>query len=372
MTIHPNRGRFLLIVLAGISLLTGLWFGLARMGWLLPLPNEQFVLLHGPLMVVGFLGTLIGLERAVALERSWAYLIPVSSGFSLLLALLGAPLSISAALALSASVLLIVVFATLYRQYPSEHFVIMALSAGAWAAGNLLWFAEAAMFVVVPWWAVYLVLMIAGERLELSRLRQPPAAVRRAFHACVAVILAGILYSLFDLTGAVRVCGYGFLALALWLLRYDLAWQTSKQAGLPRFMALSLIAGYFWLALGGLLWIVFAPYFSAGAGYDAMLHAVFLGFVFSMIFAHAPIILPTITGWAMPFRTAFYLHAGLLHLSLVLRVAADLARTPGVQRWAGALNAAAILIFFANNARAVRHGVKTRHLQTHSRSPRLG
>ena len=46
-------------------------------------------------MVVGFLGTLIGLERAVALKRWWAYLIPVCAALSTLLALLSAPLQIS-------------------------------------------------------------------------------------------------------------------------------------------------------------------------------------------------------------------------------------------------------------------------------------
>ena len=71
---------------------------------------------------------------------------------------------------------------------------------------------------------------------------------------------------------------------------------------------------------------VLAQFFSAGPTYDAMLHTIFLGFVFSMIFAHAPIILPTITGLALPFQNIFYLHAALLHLSLMLRVAGDLFR----------------------------------------------
>jgi len=69
MNANSDRRRLLLILLAGISLLTGLWAGLARLGWLLRLPNEQFVTMHGPLMVTGFLGTLIGLERAAALQR---------------------------------------------------------------------------------------------------------------------------------------------------------------------------------------------------------------------------------------------------------------------------------------------------------------
>jgi hypothetical protein len=38
-------------------------------------------------MVVGFLGTLIGLERAVALQRWWAYAVPSCAGVSALLAL---------------------------------------------------------------------------------------------------------------------------------------------------------------------------------------------------------------------------------------------------------------------------------------------
>jgi hypothetical protein len=333
------------------------------MGWFLPVPNSHFLLVHGPLMVVGFLGTLIGLERAVALQRSWAYGIPILAGLSVIGALLTLPIQVSALLAATASVLLIAVFITLYRQYPSEHFIIMALSALAWLVGNALWFTEAAVFAIVPWWVGYLVLMIAGERLELSRLRQPTALIRRAFHGCVAMILIGLVCSLFDLLTAIRISGFGFLALALWLLRYDLAWQSAQQSGLPRFMALSLIAGYLWLAAGGILWIIFAQFFSARSRYDAMLHAIFLGFVFSMICAHAPIILPTITGLALPFQNIFYLHAGLLHLSLLLRIVGDLSLTLSLQRWGGLLNALAILLFLVNNVRAVRLAANVRSIR---------
>jgi hypothetical protein len=326
------------------------------MGWLIPLPNEQFVMIHGPLMVVGFLGTLIGLERAVALQRWWAYAIPIFAGLSAIAALFTVSIQIAASLAALASMLLIAVFITLYRQYPSEHFIIMALSALAWLMGNALWFTDAAVFAVVPWWLGFLVLMIAGERLELSRLRQPRALIRRAFHGCVAVILVGLACSLFDFPAAIRISGLGFLGLAVWLLRYDLAWRSAQQSGLPRFMAISLIAGYLWLAAGGILWMVFAQFFSAGPRYDAMLHAIFLGFVFSMIFAHAPIILPTITGLALPFQNLFYFHAGLLHLSLLLRVAGDLSLSLSLQRWGGLLNGLAVLIFLVNNIRAVKLG----------------
>src|SRR5262245_63977716 len=121
-------------------------------------------------------------------------------------------------------------------------------------------------------------------------------------------------------------------------------------------MAVCLIAGYVWLAVGGILWLLFAQFFSAGPRYDAMLHTIFLGFVFSMIFAHALIILPTITGLALPFRNAFYLHAGLLHLSLLLRVAGDLGLWLSLQQCAGLPNQLTILIFLINNVRAVKLG----------------
>ena len=155
------------------------------------MPSVQFIVVHGPLMVIGFLGTLIGLERAVALGRVWPYGIPALSGVSALSALAALPVQVSAPPAVAASLLLIAVFVALYRQYPSEHFVIMGLSAVAWLVGNIIWFESLPLFHAVPWWAGFLVLMIAGERLELSRVRRPSVTIRAIFHASVAIVLIG-------------------------------------------------------------------------------------------------------------------------------------------------------------------------------------
>ena len=306
-------------------------------------------------MIIGFLGTLIGLERAVAVNRIGFYGIPVFSALSVVAAI-GAP-NIAAMLASAASLLLAVLFLVLYRQYPSEHFIIMALSALCWLGGSLVWLAQPHLFLVVPWWAAFLVLMIAGERLELSRIRRPPPKVRLVFHVFVVVILFGLVHPLLPFDWGIRIAGVGLWGLAAWLLRYDLVWHNLRQGPLPRFMAQCLIAGYLWLMAGGILWLVFAPSFSAGPFYDAMLHVIFLGFVVSMIFAHAPIILPTITGLALPFQRAFYAHVVLLHLSLLVRVGGDLAALSSLQEWGGALNALAIVLFLLNNIRAVRLGL---------------
>lgn len=71
----------LLLVPALLALLLAAWAGLVRMGWaLLPVSVAE----HGPLMISGFLGTLIALERAVALAAAfrrgwWAYTAPLLS-----------------------------------------------------------------------------------------------------------------------------------------------------------------------------------------------------------------------------------------------------------------------------------------------------
>ena len=82
MNAPPRPLRFLFIGFAGLSLLSGIWIGIARLGVALPLPNPAMIALHGPLMAIGFLLTLIGLERAAAVDRWWVYGIPLLSVLS--------------------------------------------------------------------------------------------------------------------------------------------------------------------------------------------------------------------------------------------------------------------------------------------------
>ncbi len=350
------RGRLPLMALAGVSLLAALWGGLGRLGWPLPRLGAAAVLEHGPLMVVGFLGTLISLERAVALRRRWAYAAPLLAGLGALALLLGLPVHVGHALMAAGSAMLFWVFAMLAWRQPAAHLATMGIGAALWLAGILLWHAGQPLYRVSPWWAGFLVLTIAGERLELSRLLPVSAWGRAGFLLATAVFLAGLLVGLGPFAAGVRLSGVGLLGLALWLLRHDIAWQTLRRAGRPRFMAVCLLSGHLWLALGGLLWVFFGRFFVAGPYYDAMLHAVFLGFVFSMIFGHAPIILPAVLGVGMAFRRAFYLHWALLHLSLLLRIGGDLAEWMPGQRWGGLGNVLAILLFLGNTVRAVAAG----------------
>lgn len=183
---HPQRVP--LLSMGMVALLAGLWAGLLRLGVDPPQRHPTLPAAHGPLMVSGFLGALISLERAVALGKCWAYAAPLLSG-----------------------------------------------------AGGL-------------------------------------------------VLIADLPYA---------------------------------------------------VAFGGV---------PAGPPYDAMLHAFFLGFVFAMIFGHAPIIFPAVLGAKMTFRPLFYAHVVLLQATLVLRLAGDVAGWWPGRQVGGLLNAVALLLFLVNTA----------------------
>jgi hypothetical protein len=337
---------------AMVALVTGLWAGLLRLGWAVPIAPAPLRLDHGPLMVCGFLGTLIGLERAVALGHPAAYAAPALSAAGALVLLAGAPAGTAPLLMTAGSAALVGVFVVLVRRQPRLFTVTMAAGALAWLAGNARWLAGAEIPEAVTWWAGFLVLTIAGERLELSRLL-PVARADRGVFLTILVLFAGALFAGgVGSDGGARATGAAFLALTLWLLRHDVARRTIRQPGLPRFTAVALLSGYLWLGAGGLL-ALHTGSVVAGPAYDAVMHAVFVGFVFAMIFGHAPIIFPAVLGVPVAFRPAFYLHLAALHLSLAVRVVGDLAALESVRRWGGLLNAVAVLLFLGNTARAV-------------------
>jgi hypothetical protein len=345
--------RVPLLAIGMLSMAGGAWLGLVRLGWNLPLLRPDHLIAHGPLMIGGFLGTLISLERAVALGAAWGYAAPVLVAAGAMALNLGAIGRLAPGLIAAGSLVTAATCGVLWRRQPSLFLATMTLAAAAWVAGNVQWLQGAAIFRVVFWWLAFLVLTIAAERLELNRVLRQTTAVRLTFVGAVALVLAGTSAMAWWPEPGVRVLGLGLMALTWWLARHDIARRTVRQQGLTRFMAVCLLGGYAWLGIGGALAIITAPS-APGVLYDAMLHAVFLGFVMSMVFAHAPIIFPAVAGVAVPYRRAFYLHVGVLHFSLVLRLTGDVVDVLGRWRvWGGLLNGLALLLFVANTARSV-------------------
>lgn len=345
-TVAPAfRWRLPLLACAGLLLLAGLWAALVRLGWPLPALPLPIAGQHGALMISGFLGALISLERAVALNWRAAYLPPALAALGALALVFGLPLEVGRGLLALAALGLSLVFARLLRRHPVEHVAVMALGAALWLLGNLLWLGRWPLQQAAVWWVGFLVLTIAGERLELGRLLRPSRRVQLSFRLAVAVFLAGSALSLMILDLGWRVAGAGLLLLGLWLSWNDIARRTVRQAGLPRYIAVCLLAGYVWLAFGGGLWLGFGAQPANRLLYDAMLHSLLLGFVFSMIFGHAPIIFPALLGRTIVYAPIFYASLFLLHAALFVRVAGDLLGDRALHMWGGLFNVLAIPLF---------------------------
>ncbi len=354
-----RRRRGPLMALALVALFAGLWGGLLRLGLSLPSGLSTASEMHGPLMALGFLGTLVSLERAVALGRWWSYAAPLSAGLGALAALAGVPGGLGPALLTLAGLVLLVDHVVLQHMAPSLHNAVMGLGALAWSAAAVAWLLGADVSRFAPLLAGFLVLTIVGERLELTRAVRLSSGARGLLAVALAVFCVGLVVSLPAETLGVRIAGAGLLGQAAWLARYDVARRTVRMGGVTQFMACALLAGYVWLAVAGVLWTAYAPMVD-GPAYDAALHAVFLGFVMSMVFAHAPVIVPAVLRVSLPFRRGFYAHLALLHASLALRLlGGDLAGNLAAWQWGGVLGEVAILLFLAVSASAALHARRT-------------
>jgi hypothetical protein len=358
--------RVPLLLLGFASLFLGMSAGLARLGW--SMPAADLAAAHGPLMVSGFFGTVISLERAVALSRRWAYLGPLASGLGALALMLAAPRILSPALSLAGSAVMLAASLNVYRRQRELFTLTLALGAASWMIGNLLWLGGHPIYAAVPWWVAFLVLTIAGERLELSRLLPASLVAKRVFALLVGALLAGIALSLVLWTAGTLVLGIALVGLAVWLVRQDIARRTVKGRGLTRFIAVCLLSGYVWLAVSGLSILAAGGLAFGGAPYDAALHAVLIGFVFSMVFGHAPIIFPAVLRIAVPYHPYFYAPLVLLHASLVVRLVGDFMLLPDWRAWGGALDGIAVLAFVLGTAGAVVAGSRaTRTLASSGR-----
>lgn len=344
------------IMLMGmLSLIAGLIAGLQRLGLSVPLGIGHLPEYHGPLMICGFLGTVIGLERSVALGRLYAYAAPALTGVGSLLLVFGVSDEGGKILLTCGSLILAAVFISILRLQMALATVLMGLAAFMWAVGNVLWLSGMTVPAVTPWWAAFLVLTISGERLELSRLLQLTRSANTAFLLAVGVFVAGVALTTVTALAGLKLMGLGMIGLALWLGTHDIARHTIKMTGLTRFVAVCLLSGYFWLGVSGVM-TFFVDGLGSGPMYDAMLHSLFLGFVFAMIFGHAPIIFPAVLEVAVPYTPAFYAHLVVLEISLLARVASDIGGITKAVAHSGALNEAALILFLLNTIVAVVRG----------------
>ncbi|GAB1516878.1 hypothetical protein [Actinophytocola sp. KF-1] len=313
----PAR-RALLALPAAAALLAGLDGALSLLGVWSPGPGTRTADVHGTLMTLGFVGAFVALERAVALRRRAGYLAPACLAAGALLLLAPHLRTAGAALFVAGSAVLVAVYVQLWRRRYDAAVLVQGLGAVLALGATVCSLGGVPLASLVPWLAGFLVLTIAGERLELARLRMPAMAERTllllaASVACSA--LTALLWPSFTVGFGIALGG-----VTSWLFRYDIARHTVRAEDPARFMALSMLAAQAWLGVAAAVWLVADTAGGSSPAYDASVHAVFLGFTMSMVMAHAPVILPAVSGMPLSFHRATYVPLLLLHLGLVVRL----------------------------------------------------
>lgn len=349
LVISPSRGlaglRVGLISAVAFSLLSGIAGGLVRAGVFAPGVStsawlRHAVIGHAALMICGVFGTVIAAERAVASRLRLAFLAPLASAAGSIVLLSGQFTGGAWLICAAAAVFLFASLVLVRRQF-AAHTLLLAVGSLCWLVGSFRFTTASDSVATIGWWFAFLILTIAAERLEMTRLMPQRVVARACLLAVLAALLAGAFATEWAPSSGGLLFGAALSLLALWLCAFDIARRTVLAHGLSRYMALCLICGYVWLFVAGLAWGAMAVGWPAR---DIALHAIGLGFIFSMVMGHAPIILPAVARITLHFAGYFYLPLVALHFSLLLRLAAgpydDRLHTMGVT-----LNAFAIGLF---------------------------
>ncbi len=287
--------------------------------------------------------TFEALERAAVLEWGWTYAAPLSFVLATIGMFLGLD-GFSAAFLIAGTVLLVALLGWLMYRHSATHHLIMLAGGVALLVGNAGYVSGLPVSEVAAWWIAFPVLTIFGERLELNRIMRPPEKARLLFTVLIFLWLAALAAMHLSREAGWVASSILLLPMAVWLVKYDIARRTIRTLHWSRYSALNMLTAYAWIVVAGLFGIGYGlPY--AGPVYDAILHLFFVGFVFSMIFAHAAVIIPALTGLTVPWSRYFYLPYALLNFFLIARILGDVLWIP-LWRTAGSWgNVAAILLF---------------------------
>jgi len=330
-----------------LSLLAAICGGWIRIGWNFPIP--VIAAQHGALMVNGFLASLIFLERSVTFKSRWMLLLPFLHASGIVAFAFHLPM-VAQIIFVTGSLGFLMMCIYFIYQFKQSYYLIFLIGALCLLKANITLLQTQLYPAAVNWWIGFLLFTIVAERLELSRFLALTAFKRNLLWVCLALILVAMLLP-FDSNGYLFLAG-AIAMTSLWLLKYDMAKHAIKIKGQHRYSGLLLITGYVWLLVMSIL-LIFQK--KMVLGYDAVLHSFFIGFVFSMIFSHAVIILPAVTKLPVKlYRPVLYVWFILLQASLAVRIVADIIQDTACRKIAGMANGICILVFFGSIAVIMR------------------
>lgn len=347
--------RACVALIAASALVIGLSGGLARLGLVPPVIDAAEH--HGALMICGFFGTMIALERAVAVGFGAALLVPGLAALGAALLALGLVPQAAAAFLAAGVGLLAITGASIWAR-PTLFMVVMTVAAALWPIGTAWWMAGASVGEATWPWLGFLVLTIVAERIELSRLAAPGPVARASLVVAVSIFIAAVLAG--QPWAGSAVLAVALAALALWLLANDVAVMTVRTRGLARFAAVCLLLGYGWLLITAVTLLLLPPATTA-FGHDAAVHTVAVGFVLSMVFAHAPVILPAVVGVRVRYLPTLYVPVVVLQIGVAARLLGDFAQSGALVAAGAWLTVAALLVYAGIlAATALANGAATR------------
>lgn len=337
------KERIPILLMAIFCLVSALFSGLARLGIGVPILFLNATAFHSTLMIFGFFGTVIGLERAIASRLLWAYLAPLASGISGVLMLFGYQLFASSVGFIIAGTLFATATFVIFIKQPADYTFTLLVGAALWPIGNFIMFLTENQGSIVACGISFLVLTIAGERLELTRFLRPTKYGKYLFLAITLSILVTTIFSALGRSNYDHFLGLSYCALAIWMFVFDIARRTIRKDGITRFVASCLLSGYVWLLVGGALWSDQFP--DSPYQHDAAIHAITLGFIFSMVIGHAPIIFPAVMRVKIPYSWLFYLPLGALNFGLIARILGAMSENHRLLAAGGVINAISIAAF---------------------------
>ncbi len=329
---------YLILPLAILSLILGVYSGWIRIGWQM---SHSFVPIghHGVIMTGSFLGTLICLERAVVMKAKWPMVLPVIMAASLP-ALLFENINLAYLLLILGSFGYLIISLQFVATFKNTSDYLLLIGALFQLCANIILFITYSYPMAFAGWMLFLIFTIVGERLNLTRFLPTTKSDRIELYAWLFFL---VLSTAFYHFGSAILVGLCFMGLAQWLLRNDIAIKNSTKTGSYKFLGYSLISAYLWLVITGIV-----SFQKQGNPflYDAILHSFFIGFAFNMIMAHAPIIFPGIIKINVkPHHSILFVWLGLLNISLLLRVIGDFAQNGTLRKTGGIINGFSILAY---------------------------
>jgi nitrite reductase (NO-forming) len=324
--------RLAILIWAVIACLTGLMTAFARIGLSPFAQSPELVSVHGALMVFGFLGTAIGMERGVAYHAGsadhprWGLIAPLLGALGVvsvfILALIPSLPSwwpaIPGAFWAASMFELSAVYIGIWSWQNSVTLIIQMMGSLTGALGMILYACSVPALRLAPMWMVFLVLTIIGERLELARVSFTGKFVENTLITAAATSVIGAILILIISEVGYVILGLSFLVLLITMLSHDIARHTFKLPGMTGFMGVAMLCAYTWGIIGSLMWI-FLPQTDLFSQRSAFALVCFdLGFTMTMVIAHASIIVPAIIRRPMPFSTLMWIPLVALESGLAI------------------------------------------------------